>query len=185
MKLLTCISIFIIALFGVSTAFAQNINEVIRLSGTIISSDSLSPVQGVNVINTRNSIGVSSNDKGFFSIPIHRTDTIQFSAVGYETYRFVLDATSQSNSPLIQIKLVPKTYQLQQVDVVAMPTEKQFKKEFLALELPDEPELALPQIKQPKLMEGVDYLPTGGVGISGPFSALYNKFSREAKELKK
>ncbi|QHT68658.1 carboxypeptidase-like regulatory domain-containing protein [Rhodocytophaga rosea] len=160
-------------------------SKLLSLSGTVLSADSLKPVTGVHVLNIKSRTGATTDDKGYFSIAMHRTDTILFSAVGYEVYHFVLDPASKSNSPLVQIKLTPKIYELKEVDVRAIPTEDQFKKDFLGLKLPDEPELQLPQIKQPKLTEGVEYMPSGGVAVVGPFSAIYNKVSREAKEKKK
>jgi hypothetical protein len=187
MKIVNYILVCIIVLFSSPAALAQKSddNELIRLSGTILSSDSLTPVAGVHVLNNRDKVGTSSNEGGYFSIPMHRTDTVLFSAVGYETYQFVLEASSRSMSPLVTIKLIPKIYELKEVSVSDMPTEDQFKKDLLALKLPDEPNLDLPQIKQPKLTEGVEFGPNGGLVIPGPFSALHNKFSREAKERKK
>lgn len=180
--------IYIALLFAcIVSAKAQQAADtpLIRLSGTVLSSDSLTPVPGVHVLNNKSKTGATTDEKGYFTIPMHRTDTILLSAVGYEIYRFVLDVNSKSASPMVQIKLTPKTYELKAVDVFATPTEEQFKKNFLALNLPEEPKLQLPQIKQPKLTEGVEYMPSGGVAVVGPISALHNKFSREAKEKKK
>lgn len=187
MKFFNYIAILIITFLATTVAVAQKADnkELIRLSGTILSSDSLTPVAGVHVLNNKSKVGATSNDGGYFTIPMHRTDTILFSAIGYETYQFVLEASSKSMSPLVQIKLVPKVYELKEVSVSDMPSEDQFKKDLLALKLPDEPDLDLPQIKQAKLTKGVEFGPNGGLVIPGPFSALHNKFSREAKERKK
>lgn len=184
MKFLICIFLLVACSLPVMAQQAAD-TQLIRLSGTVLSSDSLTPVPGVHVLNNKSKIGATTDEKGYFTISMHRSDTILFSAVGYEIYPFALDASSRSTSPLVQIKLTPRTYELEAVDVFAVPTEDQFKKNFLALDLPEEPKLQLPQIKQPKLTEGVEYMPSGGVAIVGPFSALHNKFSREAKERKK
>jgi hypothetical protein len=135
----------VLLLFGVWAsslpALAQQSAEskLITLSGTVLSADSLMPVSGVHVLNNKSRIGATTDDKGYFTIAMHRTDTILFSAVGYEIYHLVLDPDSRANSPLVEIKLEPKTYELKEVDVRAIPTEDQFKKDFLAIKLPDEP----------------------------------------------
>jgi hypothetical protein len=187
MKFSIRLVLFFVTLGAWQSLLAQQSAEskLLTLSGTVLSADSLTPVAGVHVLNNKSRIGATTDTKGYFTIAMHRNDTILFSAVGYEIYHFVLDADSKSNSPLVQIKLTPKIYELKEVDVHAIPTEDQFKKDFLSLKLPDEPELQLPQIKQPKLTDGVEYMPSGGVAVVGPFSAIYNKVSREAKEKKK
>lgn len=187
MKIFNYIAILFFSFLTTTIAVAQKADDekLIRLSGTVLSNDSLTPVAGVHVLNNRSKLGATSNEGGYFTIPMHRTDTILFSAIGYETYQFVLETSSKSMSPLVTIKLVPKVYELKEVSVSDMPSEEQFKKDVLALKLPDEPDLDLPQIKQPKLTKGVEFGPNGGLVIPGPFSALHNKFSREAQERKK
>jgi hypothetical protein len=169
-----------------ASAQAQNNDdEVLQLSGYVLASDSLVPIPDVHILNKKSRIGTTSDAKGFFQIPIHRNDTILLSAVGYESREFVLDPSSRSSNPLVTVKLISKTYVLKEVDVYALPTEEQFKENFLSLKLPEEPKLDIPGIKEPKLSKDVVFLPNGGVGVVGPFSAIYNKFSREGRELKK
>jgi hypothetical protein len=163
----------------------QKREDKIQLSGYILSNENADPIPGVHVLNNQGKIGAVSDDKGYFSIAMNRTDTILFSAVGYETHTLVLDAASKAANPLVEIRLSPKTYQLQEVDVRAIPAEDKFKKDFLALELPGQPQLDLPQVKGMKLADGIYTIPTGGIAISGPFSFFYNKLSREAREIKK
>ncbi len=186
MKNLLSLTLYMLLLAISTLSYAQQTpQDKVQLSGYISSTDEATPLAGVHIMNNKSRVGAISDEKGFFVIPMHRTDTILFSAVGYETYTLVLDPESQSSNPLVQIRLTLKTYQLEQVDVRAIPTETKFKKDFLALELPDQPILALPEVKGLKLAESVYTLPEGGIAISGPFSAIYSKFSREAKELKK
>jgi hypothetical protein len=186
MKMYFRISLYILFFLACTPLFAQQpgTNKV-QLSGYILNNEDLLPIPGVHILNNKSSIGAISDDKGYFTIAMNKTDTILFSSVGYETHTLVLDASSTSTNQLVQIKLSPKTYELQQVDVRAIPTEDQFKKDFLTLDLPDQPQLALPGVKGIKLADGIYNLPTGGIAISGPFSFFYNKFSQEARELKR
>jgi hypothetical protein len=159
--------------------------DKVKLSGYILNNEDLTPISGVHVLNNQSQIGAISDEKGYFTISMSRADTILFSAIGYQTHTLVLDASSTSATQLVQIKLSPKTYQLQEVDVRAIPTENTFKKDFLSLNLPDQPQLALPSVRGLKLAEGIYTIPTGGIAISGPFSFFYNKFSQEAREIKR
>ncbi|MDO1444825.1 carboxypeptidase-like regulatory domain-containing protein [Rhodocytophaga aerolata] len=175
--------LFILAAIQVN-AQQQPANKI-QLSGYILNKEDAAPIPGVHVLNNKSKIGAISDDKGYFSIAMNQADTILFSAIGYETHTLILDASTNTINPLVEIRLSPKTYQLQEVDVRAIPTEERFKKDFLALELPDQPQLGLPQIRGQKLADGIYTIPTGGIAISGPFSFFYNKLSREAKEIKK
>lgn len=176
----TALSTLFISLLSLSI-FAQT-NQV-QLSGTVIHSDSLTPVPYVNVVNKAQGMGTNANEKGAFSIRTRPGDTLVFSAIGYEMQYYALDKDSRAASPTVQIRLVPKTYELLAVDVYPYPTAEQFKKEFLTMELPDTAaHVNLPKINVPQLTKSIGYLPTGGLAISGPFSALYNKFSKEGKE---
>lgn len=186
MKFLFKTVLYLLILVCSTEVFSQQqAADKIQLSGYILNKDDSSPIPGVHILNNQSKIGAISDDKGYFIIAMSRTDSVLFSAIGFETHTFVLDASSRSVNPLVQIKLNPRTYQLQEVDVRAIPTENQFKKDFLSLQLPDQPQLALPKVRGLKLADGIYTIPTGGIAISGPFSFFYNQFSREAREIKK
>jgi hypothetical protein len=186
MKTFLSTTLYIMFLLACVPSFAQQAGEdKVQLSGYILNNEDSAPIPGVHVMNNRSRIGTISDEKGFFSMAMNRADTILFSAVGYQTHTLVLDASARAASQLVQIKLSPRTYELQEVDVRAIPTEDNFKKDFLSLKLPDEPQLALPSVKGLKLAEGIYTIPTGGIAISGPFSFLYNQFSQQAREIKR
>jgi hypothetical protein len=186
MKIFFRANVYIIFILAFTPLFAQQkVEDKVRLSGYILNNEDLLPIPGVHILNNKSQIGAISDDKGYFTLAMNHSDTILFSAVGYETHILVLDASSRVANSLVQIKLSPKTYQLQEVDVRAIPTEDKFKKDFLSLKLPDQPQLALPPVKGLNLAEGIYTIPTGGIAISGPFSFFYNKFSQEAREIKR
>lgn len=187
MKQVLVLAFLISSFFLSSLAKAQSTNQVpyIQLSGQVLSLDSLKPITDVNIINKNSGFGTSSDSKGLFIIKIHKTDTIVFSAVGYEKYSFYLDASSQANNPTIQVMMVPTSYELKEVVVRPYKSLEDFKKEFLALELPENPDLQLPQISEIKVSGSVVLPPGGGVAVVGPFSALYDRFGKKGKEQRK
>ncbi|MDJ1495763.1 hypothetical protein QNI19_22695 [Cytophagaceae bacterium DM2B3-1] len=158
----------------------------VLVQGFTLQRDSMTVAPYVTIVNKRSQFGTISADNGYFSIFAQRGDTLEFSAVNLQTAIYVLPAYYAADRVAVRAVMNSKTYQLNEV-VVRPYTEKQFKKDFLALQLPDEqPELQLPAI--PRLATPSSVAQSGaGVGVvfSGPLTALYNSFSREAKSRKK
>lgn len=158
----------------------------ILVQGFTLQRDSMTKAPYVTIVNKRSRFGTISADNGYFAIYAQRGDTLEFSAINLQTAIYVLPAYYAADRIAVRAVMNSKTYQLDEV-VVRPYTEKQFKKDFLALQLPDDdPDLQLPAIPRLATTSGVAQSGAGvGVTIGGPLTALYNAFSREAKSRRK
>jgi hypothetical protein len=133
----------------------------------------------VTILESKSKTGVVSDENGYFSIALRPYDTLLFSSIGYETYRYIVKGVSEKVQ-YIKVLLEPQTYQLQEVGVYSIKNFQEFKKDFINLDLPEEEKAYIPP--PPPTYTG-NGQPT--VGISGPFTKLYDKYSKRGKEQKK
>jgi len=156
------------------------------VQGFTLQRDSMTVAPYVTVTNKRSRFGTISAENGYFSIYAQRGDTLEFAAVNLQPALYVVPQYYASDRLAVRAVLSTRTYQLDEV-VVRPYTEKQFKKDLLALQLPDtDPDLQLPRIPRLATPSGVAQGGNGvGVTLGGPITALYNAFSREAKSRRK
>ncbi|UKJ07841.1 carboxypeptidase-like regulatory domain-containing protein [Solitalea lacus] len=130
----------LVAVCAASALYAQTQpvqQPVIQFSGTIYSADSLSekiPFVNIRVKNSRR--GTVSDINGFFSIPMYKTDTLVFSALGYGNFEFILQDEVPNNRLYLNIRMHPQIYTLKGVTVYGL-TKENFKRAFLELEIPE------------------------------------------------
>ncbi len=157
---------------------------LVLVQGFTLHRDSLTPAAYVTVANTRSRMGTISGDNGFFSIHVRRGDTLEFTAVNLEKSVYVLPKYYSSDKVSVRAVMRQKVYQLNEITIRPY-SEKQFKKDLLGLQLPDQPDLQLPQI--PRFATVSDVARSGGVGggVSGPITKLYDRFSKEGKSKRK
>lgn len=183
--------LYILIFLLISTRFslvAQTQTELseertINLSGEIINAEGGESVPYVHIINKNTNQGTTSDLSGKFSIAISQTDTVIFSAVGFEKYSLTLvDNEVSSNHYFIRILLDPATYELSPVNIYAFKDEAAFKQEILNLKIP---ESTNPKIIIPGSYNGPRRDLTGKFSISSPISAIQGLFSKEVKEIRK
>ncbi|MCO4292741.1 carboxypeptidase-like regulatory domain-containing protein [Solitalea sp. MAHUQ-68] len=139
-KQLNYLLILILAVLGAKATYAQDApkqQQVIQFSGTIYASDSINekiPFVNIRVKNSRR--GTVSDINGFFSIPIYKTDTLIFSALGYGNFEFYLQDEVPNNRIYLNIRMRPQIYTLKGVTVYGL-TKENFKRAFLELEIPE------------------------------------------------
>jgi len=119
----------------------QNIDSlevpvVIQFSGVLVTGDSLLPVPFSNVYRTRDNTGVITNALGFFTLPAFEGDTIMFSNVGYRNVTYTIPSNVENGMLSIVQLISPDTISLAETKVYPWPSQDNFKKSFLALELP-------------------------------------------------
>ena len=98
------------SLFG----FSQNI---IKLSGTVIDKKTNMPIPFASITIKGNSIGTMTNSAGdfLFNFPDSlKKDSISFSAVGYETFKCLIEKNYNKKS---SIHLMPHTYNLNEISI--------------------------------------------------------------------
>lgn len=126
---------------GFLSAFAQEITreDIIQISGYTYANDStLDKLPYVKVVIKGTGRGTFTDETGFFSIAILKTDTLAFSTLGYAPRTYYLKQADRYKEELTTAILMdPVSYQLDAVTVRGLTLEA-FKREFLALQLPDE-----------------------------------------------
>lgn len=180
---LACKSIFasllFILLFNAVDSYGQT---DVQLKGRVIDGQTREPVPYVHIYTQSLSHGTTTDEQGYFNIMINPKDTLVFSAVGFDKYLFSLKQEEIRSYYEVVIEMDFKSYQLEPVKVTAYKDIESFKQDVLKLDIPTEKkniELQLPGV--------MDYTFTGDekMVIRGPITALYNKFSKEARERRK
>lgn len=174
---------FLFLICACSTAFmglAQE-KQQIELSGTIIEAETGNAVPYVHVVNKNTRKGSVSNTEGRFWMTMGKTDTVLFSAIGFEPYAFTVKDQVKSDKLIVTIEMNTSTMELQPVKVFAYKDEHALKKAIIAMEVPIEEDRKRIQLP------GFNYGPTKEVrpSVLNPISLLHNAFSRDVKEQKK
>ena len=169
-------------LIGVSLNAAQAQDVILKglvLNDTIDKS-------ALNVVNITLKKGSITNTKGEFTIPVRVNDTINISAVQYESRQFVVNQTMFSRGK-ISLYLTPKITELDEVYISNIELTGDIFKDVKSTKL--EPvvtsaTLGLPQNAHPTFTpeERRFYSATGGAGA---FGSLLNAISGRTKMLRK
>lgn len=174
--------IFSYLVLGMSSGKAQfasdEINKII-LSGQIVDEEDDTPVPYVTIANISKKQMVVGGEKGQFSITFDRNDTLEFSALGFNTYTLNLKDSAASFELHIKIALSQKAYKLEDVKIQAYKDEESFKKAILEMEVPVEEE------NTPIHIPGAYYGPKRPASATGPISFITQKFGKQARFEKK
>lgn len=156
-------------------------DQYIEITGTIIEADTKEPVPYVHIVNRNIGKGTVSNTEGRFWIKMSKSDTVQFSAIGFEPYMFTLKEQVTTDRINVTIELNTSTMELQPVKIFAYKDEQALKKAMIAMDVPIESE------KKGIQLPGFYYGPTKEVkpSLLNPISLLHSKLSREIKEQQK
>jgi len=111
--------------------------KVVQLSGYVSDSTTTEPISFITVRIKGSQRGMITNSQGFFSLPVEQSDTVLFTAIGYEPHAFIVPVTSRT-SILVAIHMKPAIYSLRGLTIRAM-TRERFKYELLTFELPPMP----------------------------------------------
>lgn len=120
---------------------AQGRSNVIQLSGLVLGEDSTAALAGANVYVPSAGRGTSTNQYGYFSLPVLPGDSVMFSTVGHKR-QYYLVPQDQREAMTVIVELSTDTTYLPAISVFPYPTEDVFKDAILALKLPDEDQYA-------------------------------------------
>lgn len=139
LKSKTIVQIGLIFSLCSGSALAQKpANELIQLTGVVVSGDSLVPVPFASVTIKGTDRGTVADYFGFFALVAKRTDTILFRCVGYKPAEVMIaDTLSDVRYSMIQM-LQRDTVMLSEQVVYPWPTREQFRQAFLTLQAPDD-----------------------------------------------
>lgn len=131
-----------ILFFGIwQTVFSQEDStdfDVIQFSGVVVNADDLEPVSFTNIMIKNTHRGTISDYYGYFSFVALKSDTIQFSAIGYKESDFIIPDTIRGNRYSLIHVMNSDTILLSPTIIYPWPTEEEFKKAFIALDIPDD-----------------------------------------------
>lgn len=121
---------------GSSLAQDDQDNDLIQLTGVVVSGDSLTPVPFTSVMIKGSHRGTICDYYGFFSLVARKSDTVEFRSLGYTTAEVLIEDTlSDSRYSMIQM-LQRDTITLPAQTVYPWPSREQFRDAFLALNAP-------------------------------------------------
>lgn len=129
--------LFIVTMLSANFAQGQGKEHIIQFSGIIIGGDNSEPVPGAHIYVPKAGRGTSTNEYGFFSMPVMIGDSLIISAIGYKKQYYRIPKKNEQGYSVV-IELLTDTTMLPVVEVYPYPTEELFKEAFLALQLPDE-----------------------------------------------
>jgi len=158
------IKVALISCFFLSfSAHAQYVEKgkgLVQFSGVVVTHDSLRPIPFVNLMIKGQYRGTVGDVYGFFSFVARKTDTIEFSSIGYRKITFIIpDSLKSDRYSLIQV-MTQDTVLLHEVFIYPWPTKSQFEDAFLALRVPDDDlERAKKNLERSKLKELAKEMP--------------------------
>ena len=119
-------------------AWQDGKHDLVQFSGIVVEGDSLRPIPYTSIIVKNSYRGTVSDYFGYFSFVARESDTIEFTAIGFNSAVFVIPDTLTTNKySLIQVLRVD-TINLALAEVYPWPTKEQFKIAFLKLDLPED-----------------------------------------------
>lgn len=137
--------------------------DLIQFSGVAVSMDSLAPVPFATILVKGQNRGTTSDYYGYFSFVAKKGDTLVFSSVGYRPSEFYVPDSLSGNRYSLIHSMLRDTIELETVNIYPWPTPEQFKRAFLALDIPDDNiEIARKNLNPQLLAERADAMPMNG-----------------------
>ena len=182
MKYIILFLFFVVSLNSV----AQNTETPQKISGTIISDNTGTPLANVNIININQVTGTTTDNKGNFELAVTQSDTLHITLLGYESLRVRVTndwiknkkttiQLTQKAIPLNEVVISP--YYLTgylEIDAKLIPIKEDYRYDISGLG---------------RGYEAGQYSP-GAFGkvlgsIFNPADMLYNFFGKKPQQLKK
>ena len=152
------IPVFVIFLFisGIfpGRIFAQGGEyPIIQFSGVVVQPDSSGGVQGAHVYVPKAGRGTTTDQFGYFSLPVLANDSVVISCVGYRKFNYIIPSNKGDHITMI-VTLKQDTTYLPEIDIFPYPTEELLKEAILAMKLPNQTERdAIGANLDPKVLE--------------------------------
>jgi len=134
-KLVGLVALILVLFVSSRPALAQGGQKVIQLSGVVVGVDSTTGVPGVHIYVPKAGRGVTSNQYGYFSMPVLVGDSVVISSVGYKRQHLIISGQAGTNQTVI-IELQEDTTILPDVVIYPFPPEQLFKEAILAMNVP-------------------------------------------------
>ncbi|MBA4301878.1 carboxypeptidase-like regulatory domain-containing protein [Algoriphagus alkaliphilus] len=151
-------------LLNSAQTFAQDQQErkVIQLSGIILNADSTDAVPGVNIYVPKKGRGTSSGRFGYFSMPVLEGDSVIFTFIGLKKQSFkVPDKVDNDRISLILTMQIDEIA-LAEIEVMPYPTEEEFKKAVIAMNVVDPMSISRSNMSPEMLLRWAESMPASG-----------------------
>ncbi|MDO8966239.1 MAG: carboxypeptidase-like regulatory domain-containing protein [Algoriphagus sp.] len=151
-------------LLNPAQTFAQDQQErkVIQLSGIILNADSTDAVPGVNIYVPKKGRGTSSGRFGYFSMPVLEGDSVVFTFIGLKKQSFkVPDKVDNDRISLILTMQIDEIA-LAEIEVMPYPTEEEFKKAVIAMNVVDPMSISRSNMSPEMLLRWAESMPASG-----------------------
>lgn len=180
------ISRFIFALllfiFNRVDGYSQT-HDIIQLSGIVTNAQTMFPIAYATVAVPSQYRGVSASADGFFSIVVKRSDTLQFSAIGYKSKFYIVPDSGEDKIESIAVMLVTDTLTLDPFVIYPWPSREDFREAFLAYKEIQQYQMGpIPGIKS---LSQIDTVPKAPTLIKNPISFFYDEVVKPIQWSKK
>ncbi len=140
MKIKTFLLSILFVTIGAIAAIAQESEDLVQFTGMVLdgSTEELYPVPYTNILVKSQGRGTYSDFQGFFSIVVHKGDTVVFSAIGYKTVEYIIPADLDDNRYSLVQLMTQDAINLPETVVFPWPSREHFKLEFLAMDVTTE-----------------------------------------------
>ncbi len=136
------ISLLVFGLFGLVVLHRADgqvpvDSNLIQFSGIVYTDegDTIIPLPFVNIAIKGTTRGTYTDLDGFFSIVVKEGDTVQYSAIGFQTVTYVIPDTLKTDRYTVFQYLPKDTIWLPETVVYPWPSREHFRVEFLALDV--------------------------------------------------
>jgi len=156
--------------------------QLVQISGFVFNSDSSGVVPFANIQNKKTKTGTQATSTGFYTILVALGDSVEITAIGYKRSVVCLPKGFVGNTFHYDVPLKHLTYNLPTFTKYYIDMEI-FTREFTAMDVPEEKRYIT--VDKGQITSRTPAKTNFGVTLNGPFTWLYNKFSKKAKEMEK
>jgi hypothetical protein len=177
--------VFLLLIASLSTQ-AQTIDTPVKVSGTIISDNTGTPLAHANIININQVMGTTTDDKGNFEIAVTQSDTLHITLLGYQSLRVRVTNDWVKNRKTT-IQLTQKAIDLEQVVISPYYLTGFLEIDSKLIPIKQDYRYSISGLNQG--YEGGQYSPEAFGKVLGsifnPADMLYNIFGKKPQQLKK
>lgn len=151
-------------IFSIQLANAQDTREkkVIQLSGIILNSDSTDAVPGVNIYVPKKGRGTASGRFGYFSMPVLEGDSVVFTFIGLKKQIFKVPDKVENDRISLILTMEVDEIALAEIEVMPYPTEEEFKKAIIAMNVVDPMSISRANMSPEMLLRWAEQMPASG-----------------------
>lgn len=150
------------SLFQSAMAQDDRDKKVVQLSGIILNADSTDAVPGVNIYVPKKGRGTVSSRFGYFSMPVLEGDSVVFSFIGLKKQTFKVPDGYENDRISLILTMEVDEIALAEIEVMPYPTEEEFKKAVVAMNVVDPMSISRSNMSPEMLLRWAETMPASG-----------------------